>query len=166
MSKVGIFYGSSTGTTESLSSQIAAALGVADGDIHNVGTSSVNDVDGYDVVVLGSSTWGAGDLQDDWYGFLDKLEAHNLSGKKVAIFGCGDCSGFSDTFCNAVGTIYERLNGKATIIGKIAKDGYTFDASTAEVDGGLVGLLLDEMNESDKTADRIAAWTTQLKSEI
>ena len=166
MSKIGIFFGSTTGTTEGLSSQIASALGVDSADIKNVGTAKVEDVDAYDVLLLGSSTWGAGDLQDDWYSFLDKLEAHNLAGKKIAIFGCGDSASFSDTFCNAVGTIYERLNSKATVIGKISTDGYAYDSTTAEVDGKLVGLLLDEMNEGEKSSARIEAWVAQLKSEM
>lgn len=166
MSKIGIFFGSTTGITEGLSGQIAEALGVAQADVKNVGMAKVGDVDAYDVLILGSSTWGAGDLQDDWYGFLDQLEAHDLSGKKIAIFGVGDSSSFADTFCNAVGTIYEKLNGKATIIGQIPTDGYSYDATSAEVDGKLVGLLLDETNESEKSPERINAWVAQLKSEI
>lgn len=166
MSKIGIFFGSTTGTTEGLSSQIAEALGVAQTDIKNVGLAKVNDVDPYDVLIFGSSTWGAGDLQDDWYGFLDQLETHDIKNKKVAIFGVGDSSSFPDTFCNAVGTIYERLCNKTTIIGKTPTDGYSYDTSSAEVDGKFVGLLLDETNESEKSSDRINAWAEQLKTEI
>ena len=92
----GIFYGSTTGATEQVASDIAQQLGVEAGDIHNVGESSADDVDAYDVLLLGSSTWGAGDLQDDWYDFLDNLKGKDLSGKKVGLFGCGDSGSYPD----------------------------------------------------------------------
>lgn len=72
----------------------------------------------YEVLLLGSSTWGSGELQDDWYDFLTGLEALDLKGKKIAIFGLGDES-MSDTFCNAVGIIYKSLQPTgATFIGR------------------------------------------------
>ena len=42
MKKVGIFYGSTTGATEGVAETIAARLGVASEDIHNVGTTKVD----------------------------------------------------------------------------------------------------------------------------
>ena len=65
-------------------------------------------VGGYDVLVLGTSTWGDGDLEDDWFDFLAGLESLDLAGKKIALFGCGDET-MDDTFCSGVGELYERL---------------------------------------------------------
>ena len=106
--KIGIFYGSSTGTTQSLAEQIALKTGVSKADTHDVADAAPDTIDGYDCLLLGSSTWGDGDLQDDWYGFLDKIKTRDLSGKTVALFGCGDSESYPDTFCNALGTIYEE----------------------------------------------------------
>ena len=86
----GIFYGSTTGTTEAVAQDIAKQLGVASADVHNVADASADEANKYDLLVLGSSTWGSGELQDDWYPFLDALKAKDLAGKKVALFGCGD----------------------------------------------------------------------------
>lgn len=105
----GIFFGSTMGTTEAVAADIAKQLGVADADVHNVADTPAGEVQKYDLLVLGSSTWGAGELQDDWYGFLDQLKAQDLSGKKVALFGCGDSGSYPDTFCDAVGLIYDGL---------------------------------------------------------
>lgn len=44
--------------------------------------------------------------------------------------------------------------------------GYTFDSSIAVVDGKFVGLPLDEVNEDNKTDERISAWVEQVKQEI
>ena len=50
----------------------------------------------------------------------------------------------------------------ATLVGSVSTDGYTFDASASAKDGKFVGLAFDEMNESDKTDARIAAWVASL----
>ncbi len=165
MSKTGIFYGSSTDVTADVAGKIAAKLGVDKSDIHNVADVSVDAVNDYDLLILGSSTWGAGDLQDDWEDFLPKLKKAALSNKKVALFGTGDASSFSDTFCDAVGTIYNELKSTGcSFCGAIPTDGYSYDDSTAEVDGMLVGVLLDEVNEDDLTDERIDNWLKAVKA--
>ena len=117
----GIFFGSTMGTTEAVAADIAKQLGVADADVHNVADTPAGEVQKYDLLVLGSSTWGAGELQDDWYGFLDQLKAQDLSGKKVALFGCGDSGSYPDTFCDAVGLIYDGLQQSGFYFSKTAK---------------------------------------------
>ena len=69
MKKIGIYYGSSTGMTEGIAGKIAEKLGVSNNDIHNVADVNVETVNDYEALLLGSSTWGVGELQDDWGGF-------------------------------------------------------------------------------------------------
>lgn len=167
MKTTGIFFGSSGGVTEEVANKIAEKLGVPGSDVHNVASASPEDVGKYEVLLLGSSTWGAGDLQDDWYDFLPKIQKLDLSDKIVALFGCGDSSSFGDTFCDALGTIYNDLqNIGCKFIGSVDASDYTYDDSTAVVDGRFVGLALDEMNEDDKTPERIENWVNALKAEI
>lgn len=166
MKTIGIFYGSSTGTTENAAKRIAQKLGVEDAHVYDVASASPSDAAPYEVLLLGSSTWGAGDLQDDWYDFLGKMKKMNLSGKTVALFGCGDSSSFSDTFCDAIGTLYAGLQGTGCrFAGQVDEAGYTFDSSTAVVDGKFAGLPLDELNEDDQTDTRIDGWIRILKKE-
>ena len=108
MSKIGIFYGSSTGSTSEVAQRLAKALG-AEANVFDVASADAADVAGFDVLLLGSSTWGLGDLQDDWEDFLPKLAEQDLSGKKVALFGCGDADSYPDSFCEALHKIYEGL---------------------------------------------------------
>lgn len=167
MKTTGIFFGSSTGTTEDVAGRIAEKLGIDSSNIHNVADASVDDVAPYEVLILGTSTWGAGDLQDDWEGFLGNLKGADLNGKIVALFGLGDSSSFSDTYCDAMGTIYSELQGTGCkFIGAVSTDGYSYDSSTAVVDDKFVGLALDEMNEYDQTDSRIDAWIESIKGEI
>ena len=50
----------------------------------------------------------------------------------------------------------------ATMVGSVSTDGYTYDDSDSVVDGKFVGLALDDVNEDDKTDDRIDAWIPTL----
>lgn len=165
MSKTGIFYGSSGGNTESIAKRIAGQLGIGASDVHDVAKAKANDLDGYDILLLGSSTWGLGDLQDDWEDFIGEVVKADLTGKKIALFGCGDSSSYSDTFCDAMGKIYRAVKDKATVIGFTETAGYSFDAPESVVDDRFVGLAIDEDNESHLTEGRIGKWVAQLKNE-
>ena len=106
MSKIGIFYGSSTGSTSEVAQRLAKALG-AEANVYDVAGADAADAAAFDVLLLGSSTWGIGDLQDDWEDFLPKLAEQSLAGKKVALFGCGDADSYPDSFCEALAKIHE-----------------------------------------------------------
>lgn len=167
MKKIGIFYGSTTGTTEDVADQIASDLGIEKANIQNVGKASADAVDVYDFLFLGSSTWGIGELQDDWYGFLEQLKKKNLSGKTVAIFGTGDGSSFASSFCDAIGIIYNELqNTGCRFTGKVSDEGYSYDSSVACIDGEFIGLPLDDVNESHLTDSRVSKWLESIKSEL
>ena len=168
MKKTGIFYGSSTGTCEDLANQIADKMGVAASDVHSADKLSADLVKEYDLLILGTSTWGDGELQDDWYDGIKVLKSADLSFKSIALFGCGDSESYCDTFCDGMGILYEDLkdSGCSFIGNKVGTDGYSFSSSIAVVNGTFVGLALDEANESDKTAERIDNWTAELKKHI
>lgn len=166
MKDFGIFYGSTTGATREIAEKIAGLLKVDAADVHNVANTAPSAVADYKVLILGSSTWGSGELQYDWYDFLKGLEILDLKGKKVAIFGVGDES-MSDTFCNAVGIIYKALSDTdAEFIGEFPSDAYHFEHSDAVVDGKTVGLLLDQTNHPEMTDMRLDEWATEVKNNI
>jgi len=168
MKKTGIFYGSSTGTCEDLANQIADKMGVAASDVYSADKLSADLVKEYDLLILGTSTWGDGELQDDWYDGIKVLKSADLSFKSIALFGCGDSESYCDTFCDGMGILYEDLkdSGCSFIGNKVGTDGYSFSSSIAVVNGAFVGLALDEVNESNKTAERIDNWTAELKKHI
>ncbi len=164
---IGIFYGSSTGNTEAAANAIKNALADA-GDVTLAGIADtvLADFANYDALILGTSTWGFGDLQDDWIGKGDFSKV-DLAGKKVAVFGTGDQQGFGDTFVDAAGILAEAAEkAGATLIGAWPTEGYDYANSAAERDGKFLGLALDDDNQDDQTADRIAAWCRQLKEEL
>ncbi len=151
-----------------MANQIADKMGVSQSDVYSADKLTADLVKEYDLLIIGTSTWGDGELQDDWYDGVKVLKAADLSFKSVALFGCGDSESYCDTFCDGMGILYEDLkdSGCSFIGNKVSTDGYSYSSSIAVVDGAFVGLALDEVNESDKTAERIDAWTAELKSKI
>lgn len=167
MKNICVIYGSSTGTCQGLAEKIGQQLGVQDDGIIDVQNLSADVVNKYDVLILGTSTWGAGEMQDDWYDGVKVLKQAGLQGKTVAVFGCGDSESYSDTFCGGMAELYNAAkDAGATMLGEVATDGYNFDDSEAVVDGKFVGLALDEVNEDDKTDSRIEAWVEELKKNL
>lgn len=165
MKKTVIIYGSTTGNAAKAAETIAEKLG--GGDVKEVSSAKKSDLADYDNIILGSSTWGDGELQDDWFGFISEVKSANLSGKTVAVFGVGDQFSYSDTYVNAMGELYEAAKSAgAKIVGETSTDGYSFNESSAVKDGKFVGLALDYDNQDQLSEDRIAAWTVQIMPEL
>lgn len=163
--KIGIFYGSTTGTTAEVARKIAKVIGVTDADVHDVASTGPSALGDYDLIIAGSSTWGSGDMQDDMASFIDGVKALSLRGKTVAVFGCGDDT-MRNTFCNAVGEIYRAFEGTgAKMIGTFNGLGYDYESTGAQIDDRIVGLVLDENNHADLTDRRIAEWTAKVETE-
>jgi flavodoxin I len=162
MSKTGIFYGSTTGNTEAAAKKIQSLIGNA--DLFDISSAAPDDFIQYDNLILGSSTWGYGELQDSWEGILQDLESLDLKGKKMALFGTGDQMSYSDTFVDALGIIEESLSKTgAELIGQWPVEGYDYNASKAEKNGSFVGLALDDDNQSSETDTRINQWVDMIK---
>lgn len=165
MKKTVIIYGTSTGTCEDLASRIGAKLGVD--NIINVTDLDENVIAENDNLILGTSTWGAGEMQDDWYDGIKVIKSADLSSKTVALFGCGDSDSYPDTFVGGMAEIYNAVKtAGANVIGAVSTEGYTFDDSESVVDGKFVGLALDEVNEDDKTDERINAWVEEIQPNL
>ncbi|MDR1007209.1 MAG: flavodoxin [Campylobacteraceae bacterium] len=160
---IAIVYGSSGGNTESVAKLIQKKLG-KEVDLVDISKADADKINGYDKLILGTSTWYEGELQDDWDSF--NKDALNLEGKTVALFGLGDQDGYGGEFCDGVGTLYQlSLEKGAKIVGdKNSIEGYSFEYSKAVVDGKFVGLIVDEDNQGDLTESRVEKWVESIKS--
>lgn len=169
MSKIGLFYGTQTGYTQTAAEMIQKEFGGESVvDVYDVSKVEPSDFEQYDKIIIGCPTWNIGQLQDDWDSFYEnELNNIDFSGKKVAYFGEGDGNGYADSFQDAMGTLEEKISelGGETV-GYWSTDGYHFSESKAVRNGKFVGLALDEDNQSELTAERIEAWVSQLKQEF
>lgn len=173
MTKVGIFFGTDTGTTRRVAKTIAKTLG---GDTAakpvNIRNATVSDLLDYDVLILGSPTYGDGELPglstgnmtESWGEFLPKLQGSDFSGKKVALYGTGDQQKYGSNFASALRYLHDAfIECGADIIGRWdLEHEYSFKHSKSVVDEKFVGLVLDEDNQKDLTANRLDTWLTLL----
>jgi flavodoxin I len=168
MAKIGLFYGSQTGSTQTESEAIQKEFGGASTvELIDVSKAEDSDFSRFDYIIIGCPTWNVGQLQSDWETFYNDLDNIDFTGKKVAYFGPGDQVGYPDSFEDALGILEEKISGKGgTTVGYWPAEGYEFTESKGIRDGKFVGLALDEDNQSDLTDERIKTWVAQLKKEF
>ena len=90
----------------------------------------------------------------------------SISGKKVAVFGLGDSSSYSEYFCDAAGELHDVFDGLGCkMLGYTSQVGYSHEASKAIRGDMFCGLLLDAVNEGDMSKERVKNWVAKLRSE-
>ncbi len=169
MAKIGLFYGSTTGKTQSVAELIQELFGGNSVvELYDIADVEGGDFAGYENIIIACPTWDIGELQADWDGYYnDELDGVSFSGKKVAYFATGDQVGYPENFQDAMGTLEAKiseLGGKT--IGHWSTDGYEFEESKAVKNGKFVGLALDEDNQSDLTEKRVKQWVAQIRNEF
>jgi flavodoxin I len=166
MKQIAIIYGSSTGNTKEIAATIARKL-AGNVTLLDADKLKAGDLEAYPNLILGTSTWGYGDLQDDWESKLSILKNSDLQGKTIAFFGLGDASSYPDTFVNGMGILHAAVKDRgAMLIGRVPVEGYSFDASEAVDENDFVGVALDEDNESDRTESRLNEWIARIQPEF
>ena len=152
-----LIYGSTYGTCTDISQRMVAIL--KEVDLFEVSAFDFSTLKNYDKIILGTSTWGAGILQQEWEKNIESLKSVDLSGKKVAIFGTGDQEGYPETFAEAIKDLNDIVLGcGASVVGQWPIEGYEYESSRAVIDGKFVGLVIDEENQDELTDSRIEEW--------
>jgi flavodoxin short chain len=128
MANIYIVYGSTTGNTEWVASQLEAQIKAAG---HTVSKAKAADVSadglcaGKDLVLFGCSTWGDEEieLQEDFIPLFEAFDKIGAGGAKTAVFGCGDED--YTYFCGAVDAITDKLSslGSTVVGGKLKING-------------------------------------------
>ncbi len=123
MANILLVYGSTTGNTEMTAEQIADSLSAHQVEVQDVVDTTPEDLESAEILILGSSTWDDGLLQQDFREFVEGLEV-DLSGKKMAIFGLGD-SNYPD-FCEAADILEDKFTGMGgkPVVDSLRIDGF------------------------------------------
>lgn len=171
MANVGIFCGTAGGTSMLVAQALAEAFSVEEDDLINMEEDfdDIEQFEDYDVLFIGSSTWGQGDVHFSWVDAQLEMEDEEMdfSGKTVALFGAGDCVKHGEHFCSAIGKLHKTFKDLgANVVGYVDKSDYSYEFSLAEMDDKLCGLAIDEHNEKEKTQIRITNWIEDLKTQI
>jgi flavodoxin I len=172
MSKIGIFFGTDSGTTRLIAKMMAKKLpaDTASSPL-NINRAGIEDILIYDALILGTPTYGEGLLPGksskitagSWEEFLPRLKQNDLDGKTIAIYGLGDQQKYKERFADGLFLLYNHLLAcGAKIVGDWSTSGYEFESSKAVVNGRFVGLVLDQSNQRLLTEQRIDAWLEQI----
>lgn len=171
MAKVGLFYGTDTGNTERSAKRIKEVLetkiGNGEVELLEIYKKKKEDMEKFNLLVLGMPTWYDGELQGDWEEFISEMTQIDFSNKKVAFFGLGDQYGYATYFCDALGLFAEIVEkNKGALVGLTGVEGYEHDFSKAQRGKQFVGLCLDVDNQDDLTEERIQKWIEQIVTEF
>lgn len=174
MAKVGIFFGTDTGNSRKVAKTIHKQLGdELAGKPVNIAKATVDDLLAYEVLIIGTPTYGDGELPgltagtsaESWEEFMPQLSGADFSGKTIALYGLGDQQGYPDNFVDALGMLYDAFaDCGASFVGATSTEGYTYNSSKAAMGDEFVGLVLDEDNQKELSDDRLQAWLKQIES--
>jgi len=99
MGKIGIVFGTNSGTTRLIAKKLARLLGgeCVDAPL-NVNRISVHNFVQYDALILGTPSFGEGELPSElhgtkngsWHEFLMQLEDLDMATKTIGLYGLGD----------------------------------------------------------------------------
>jgi len=170
MANVGIFVGSSSGITQQVAEKLEELFDGSELINMEEDYDDLEQFDDFDVLLIGSSTWGQGDPQRDWIDPLFEMENDepDFNGKKVAFFGAGDQDSHGEEFISALGKMKETFSklGADTNYGYWPTQNYDYKASLAEIDGKFCGLAIDDVNQKELTDERVTSWAAQVKKEM
>jgi flavodoxin I len=172
MHKIGIFFGTDSGTTRLIAKKIARNLKSRLGEHGIAKPVNVNRIEAdqllsYQALIIGTPTYGEGVLPgrengtDDssWLEFLPMLERKDFTAKRVALYGLGDQETYPNHFADAMMDLYKFFADRgAEMVGGCDTEGYEFKRSKSVVNGRFVGLVLDQHLQHLLTDQRIDSW--------
>jgi flavodoxin I len=173
MNKIGIFYGTEKGMTETMAQVMYRVLGddIASEPI-NVNRAKISELLQYQALILGIPSYGVGELpgrttgseEGNWEEFLFRLDESDLSGKRIALYGLGNQQKYYDRFAGSLIHLYRHVTAYgAEVVGSWSTEGYHFTRSNSVINDKFVGLVLDHHNQPEMTKARIIGWIDQIK---
>ncbi len=126
MGKILIVYCSMTGNTETIAKMVEEGIIEGGSEVvrKDVLEVDANEILDYEAVILGSYTWGEGEIPDEFLDYYDEINGLDFTGKKFAVFSSGDTS--YDNFCGAVDILENRIevNGGQIVLKSIKIEQY------------------------------------------
>jgi flavodoxin I len=175
MNKIGLFFGTETGSTRLIAKKMQKILGdeICDKPL-NVNRITPEDMLRYDALILGTPSYGeaeipaigiSGCFEPNWGEFLAKFEQiPDFSGKRIAFFVLGAQERYADRFCSSLFPLVEQFKAwGAEVIGEWPTTGYTFEHSAAVSGENFLGLALDQRTQGMHTDERIQKWVANIQ---
>jgi flavodoxin I len=103
--KIAIVYHSGGGNTKALAQSIASYLPEA--DLFRINEFDLHTLSDYDGLLIGTYTWGDGDLPNRMLPFYEHLETASISHMVTGVFGTGETN--YNRFCGAIDRFRDML---------------------------------------------------------
>ena len=113
--RLAIVYASVTGNTEQLAEMIQKAV-LGQGfktELYRVEEFPLAALSDYDVVLIGTYTWGSGEIPEEMHSLYQAIEKLDKKELRTAVFGTGDS--FFAEFCGAVDRFRDMLYVKTQL---------------------------------------------------
>ncbi|QDY45248.1 flavodoxin [Planococcus glaciei] len=107
--RIAIVYASVTGNTKAVA-EILQEICISEGlevELRSVNDFSSTELSRYDAVLVGTYTWGSGEIPKEMHRLFEAFESPNRTGLVTAVFGTGDS--FFAEFCGAVDRFRDML---------------------------------------------------------
>ena len=131
--------------------------------MHNVSEITPENIESYGILLLGTSTGCEGNWHDDWEKAVEILKNMNLTGKTIALFGCGKSQPDGSISCTGIDKLYNELKQTgATLIGELSPDKGSAGTLSEEKKERLPGLAIDEADDDETNEMLVDQWTRTL----
>ncbi|PJY98862.1 MULTISPECIES: flavodoxin [Bacillus] len=110
MGKILLVYATMSGNTEAMADLIEKGLQDTEAEADRYEVMDIDDAqlfNDYDHIMMGTYTWGDGDLPDEFLDLAEDMDEIDFSGKTCAVFGSGDTA--YEFFCGAVDTLEAKI---------------------------------------------------------
>ncbi|WP_338444274.1 flavodoxin [Bacillus spizizenii] len=110
MGKILLVYATMSGNTEAMADLIEKGLREAEVEADRFEAIDIDNAqlfNDYDHIIMGTYTWGDGDLPDEFLDLAEDMDEIDFSGKTCAVFGSGDTA--YEFFCGAVDTLEAKI---------------------------------------------------------
>ncbi|MHC5564424.1 flavodoxin [Bacillus spizizenii] len=110
MGKILLVYATMSGNTEAMADLIEKGLQEAEVEADRFEAIDIDNAqlfNDYDHIIMGTYTWGDGDLPDEFLDLAEDMDEIDFSGKICAVFGSGDTA--YEFFCGAVDTLEAKI---------------------------------------------------------
>lgn len=159
MKKAGIFYSSATVPIQKIAQHIAEELHIDRRDMYDVSELTPDRALRYDLLMLGVPTSAENEIPAEWKRAIDILKKSKLSGKTVALFGCGSSHTCGGSFCHTLQLLHKELQATGVSFIKTGPGmNCTIDLANAFDSDKLIGLAIDEMNDGSVTDQKVEQW--------
>ena len=164
MKKIALTFVSSAGSTRRVAHKIQQHL-QTDCEIVDFKRFTADPILPHPILILGSPTYGIGDLHPRWKRFISNNPKVDLSSKTVGMFVLGDQKYHGESFAGAAQHLaawLEKCNAK--LIGSTSTNGYHFGSSPAiDSQGNFPCLVIDEITQRRQTSKRISDWCNEIQ---